>query len=403
MNVNGNGIERDRRKGKEIVMAFPRSWTRRSFVQTLSCLGALGGLSPVEAWVSAAGYGDRELLPPPRFGFVSSSEDAVHVFAIGRKGSWTKIQTVSSLSPASLVLSPDQRFLYVANAVESFEHLPAGSVEAYAVDANTGRLSLLNQRGLALSATMPKHLAISPAGRQLAVAVAGGAAYNLLPLHEDGSIGRVTASLKQVGRGFDPATQSTAFPHSVLFQDDATLLATDMGCDRLSSFSLAQDGSLTLQKHQVVSPGSGPGPIVGHPGGQASFFAGSLDPVISSLYYGEGSASPVSQKFRLSFASSGISSLAMHPSGRLLFAGNAEGVWIVGIDGSCAIEATSGQVERMDGVTALAASADGTHLVAGARDGSLARFDIDRARGRILSSRELASVVHPTAIALKHN
>jgi hypothetical protein len=93
----------------------------------------------------------------------------------------------------------------------------------------------------------------------------------------------------------------------------------------------------------------------------------------------------------------------MHPSGRLLFAGNAEGVWIVGIDGSCAIEATSGQVERMDGVTALAASADGTHLVAGARDGSLARFDIDRARGRILSSRELASVVRPTAIALKHD
>ena len=252
-------------------MAFSISWTRRRFVQTLSSLSALGGLSPVEVWASATGYGDREFLPPPRFGFVSSSEDTVHVFAIRRNGSWVRIQTVSSLSPASLALSPDQRFLYVANAVESFEHRPTGSVEAFAVDAKTGHLSLLNRQGLSLSATVPRHLAISRKGSQLAVAVAGGAAYNLLPLKEDGSIGRVTASLKQVGRRFDHAAQPTASPHSVLFQGDATLLATDMGCDRVSSFSVAQDGSLALEKHQSTTPGSGPGVIIGHPGGKAFF------------------------------------------------------------------------------------------------------------------------------------
>jgi len=386
-------------------MAFSISWTRRRFVQTLSSLSALGGLSPVEVWASATGYGDREFLPPPRFGFVSSSEDTVHVFAIRRNGSWVRIQTVSSLSPASLALSPDQRFLYVANAVESFEHRPTGSVEAYAVDAKTGHLSLLNRQGLALSATVPRHLAISPNGRQLAVAVAGGAAYNLLPLKEDGSIGRVTASLKQVGRGFDHAAQPTASPHSVLFQGDATLLATDMGCDRVSSFSVAQDGSLALEKHQSTSPGSGPGVIIGHPGGKAFFCAGSLDPIISSFQYrkGQNGPSPAPQQFRLPTTAGGISSLAMHRSGQLLFAGSAEGIWIVRIGDSGSIEGASRQVERMDDITALAASGDGTHLVAGTLNGSLARFDIDGARGRILSSRELASVVHPTAIALKHD
>ena len=386
-------------------MAFSISWTRRRFVQTLSSVSALGGLSPVEAWASATGDGDRELLPPPRFGFVSSSEDAVHVFAIRRNGSWVRIQTVASHSPASLVLSPDQRFLYVANAVESFEHRPTGSVEAYAVDAKTGHLSLLNRQGLALSATMPRHLAISPNGRQLAVAVAGGAAYNLLPLKEDGSIGRVTASLKQVGRGFDPAAQPTASPHSVLFQCDATLLATDVGCDRVSSFSLAQDGSLALEKHQGTAPGSGPGPIVGHPGGKTFFCAGSLDPIVSIFRYrkGQSDSSLASQQFRLPTTAGGISSLAMHRSGQLLFAGSAEGIWIVRIDDSGPVEGTSAQVERMNDITALAASGDGTHLVAGTLNGSLVRFDIDTARGGILSSRELASVVHPTAIALKHS
>jgi 6-phosphogluconolactonase len=382
-------------------MAFSRSWTRRRFVQTVGSLSVLAGVAPVETWASAAGYGEHR-FSIPRFAFVSSSEDAVHVFAIRRDGSWERIQKVSSLSPVSLVLSPDQRFLYVANAIKDFEHRPTGSVEAYALDVKTGHLRLLNRQGLALSATMPRHLAISPNARQLAVAVAGGAAYNLLPLNEDGSIGRVTASLKQVGRGFDSVTQPSASPHSVLFQCDATLLATDMGSDRVSSFSLAQDGSLAIEKHQGTTPGNGPGALVGHPGGKAFFVAGGLSPVISSFQYRKGLIIPLltSHQFRLPDADGGISSLAMDCSGQLLFASSARNIWMVRIDGSGGIEGASGQVEAMDDVTALATSSDGTHLLASTVNGSLTRFEIDAARGKILTSREVASVAHPTAVAL---
>ena len=106
-----------------------------------------------------------------------------------------------SPAPACILFPPAQRTLYVANEVDAHEGLPRGTVEAFHVDPFDGRLTLLGRTPLSLSATHPRHLALSPDGKLLAVAAYGGAIYNLFPIAEDGSLGQPSGIFKQAGCG----------------------------------------------------------------------------------------------------------------------------------------------------------------------------------------------------------
>src|ERR1035437_4093863 len=120
-------------------------------------------------------------------------------------------------NPSCLTLQPSRKFLYAVNEIDEYQGLPTGTVEAYSIDARDGRLTLLNRQPLSLSATAPRHLAISPDGSKLIVAVHGGGSYNVLPLHTDGSLERVSGILKEVGSGPAQERQHASHPQMVLF------------------------------------------------------------------------------------------------------------------------------------------------------------------------------------------
>lgn len=384
-------------------MAPQPAWTRRTFVQALGSASVLGGVGALAPWASATGRLDASPAPT-RFAYVSSADNAIHVFSIASDGSWTHVQTVASASPAALAMSPNQRFLYVANAIDLFQHRPAGSVEAYTVDAQNGSLTLVNRESLALSATMPKHLAVSPDGKQLAVAAVGGAAYNLLPLREDGSIGGITASLKQIGAGPDLDHQVGGMPRSVHFHSDGVLLGTDMGSDRLSSFSVEGNGAMRENVRHSAEPGSGPAHMVAHPRGKLYFTAGALKPVISSVQYvtaGDPLFQTV-QRFQPAGTSGGITSLAIHVSGSLLFAAHALGISLVRTDASGALQRGADSIGYVSSLSALATSSDGAHLFSlNDATGEVIRFDVDLDRARLSRPMELARMVAPRALILK--
>jgi 6-phosphogluconolactonase (cycloisomerase 2 family) len=153
-------------------------------------------------------------------------------------------------------------------------------VEAYAIDVVTGRLDFLNRRPLSLSATSPRHLAISPDGKMLAVAARAGGIYNLLSIESDGSLGSINALRKDVGCGPHAKYQSAAYPHSVAFHPGGHLVATDLGCDRVSSFAYA-DCRLIRKSNISAIAGAGPGALALHPSGLALYVNHELRPVIS--------------------------------------------------------------------------------------------------------------------------
>ena len=382
-------------------MTPKKTWTRRTFVQSLGSFSALSGAGVLASWAETSSPREQQ-RGPARFAYVSSADHAIGVFSIAPDGSWTPVQTVHSASPVAMALSRDQSFLYVANAVDRCGRLPTGSVEAYAIDSQTGCINLLNREPLAISATRPRRIAVSPDGRQLGVAVAGGAAYNLLPVHEDGSLGQVTASLKQIGP--DLKHQARAMPSSVLFHSDGILLGTDLGSDRLSSFRIDGGGALRERARHLAQGGSGPAHIVAHPHGNIYYTAGALDPVISSVRYvtDDDHFFEAVQSYRLTDLIGSITSLAIDASGSLLFAAHERGIALIPTGGSGTLRRPVNGPRLAQASIALSASSDGRHLFAAdnAR-GQVMRFDVSVEHVRLSRPVELTRIMAAHALVLK--
>lgn len=256
-------------------MSRDMRWSRRTFLQGIGYTSALGTMSKLFPRPA-----DSDQTSPSGFAYVGAGGDAgnsaIHVCQICGD-SWKWKQSIATQSPVSLALHPSQQYLYVANSIAEYGGLPRGTIEAYKIDSRNGTLTLLNRQPLSLSGINPRHIAVSPDGKYLVVAVHGGGAYNVLPLSSDGTVGRVAQILKEVGAGAHPDYQASAHPHTVVF--DATgehLLATDQGNDRLSVFAF-QNGQMTRKQQVSSQPASGPGSVVFHPQGHLIYVSNIID------------------------------------------------------------------------------------------------------------------------------
>jgi 6-phosphogluconolactonase len=253
-------------------------WSRRTFLQGIGWTTVFGPLNKVIRRNRLLSTRFEE-VPSVGFAYVGSTDNVgdsgIHVFEVCGDH-WSRKQSIPSRSPISLVLHPNQQCLYAANEVDEYEGLPRGTIEAYKI-APDGSLTLMNRQPLSLSGTRPRHIAISPDGKYLVVAVHRGGAYNLLPITCDGSVGRVTQIVKEVGAGPDPVHQTSAHPHTVVFDKSGRhFLATDEGCDRLSVFSF-QNGQMmrTLQMHSHAA--TKPGHFAIHPSSKFLYVSNTLD------------------------------------------------------------------------------------------------------------------------------
>jgi 6-phosphogluconolactonase (cycloisomerase 2 family) len=341
---------------------------------------------------------------------MGKDSQGIHVFAV-EGGRWRKVQTVASERPVSLALHPDQRFLYAANEIDTYQHLPSGSVEAFAIDPASGHLTHLNRQSLSLSATSPRHLAVSPDGKAVVVAVHGGGAYNMLPLSESGELGRVSAILKEAGSSVHEEHQTAAHPQMVLFDSTGQrLLGADMGSDRLSVLSLERH-QMTVNHRSSSRAGSGPSSMALHPDGHLLFVANGLETSISSYRYdahkgkiGDQLEHVFTARSRTKKTSSAV--MAMHPSGRFLYTASrdAEGVTVWRIDAFTGnLTPVQFADQGLHGARTMMMAANGESLVLAAREqNSVIRLQLDPSSGRIKGLASVAEVSAPVSIAMKY-
>lgn len=387
-------------------------WSRRKFVQWMGYSTALGAVGLQSNWLSASS------LPPvsPRFAYVGFGgnplKHGIQVFAINGER-WTPAQTIAAENPSFLALHPSQRFLYAVNEIDSYQNLPLGTVEAYGIDAPTGHLALLNRQPLSLSGTMPKHLAISPDGRNLVVAVYGGGAYNLLPIREDGHLERVSGIVKETGSGPNSEHQDAAHPQMVLFDHKGRLLSADLGSDTLSVLSLSDDG-LAIAGRSQAEPGSGPRQMALHPSGHLLYVVNELDASLSCFGYDAVSGTiqerlhhaPIGANTSLTERS--IAAMAMHPSGELLYTsfggGAASGLSVWRIDPvSGALKPIQRSVEQMSSVRVAAmVSGHDSLLVLSHQAQGVLRLPVDATSGRLSRPVQVARVKTPISLAVKY-
>jgi 6-phosphogluconolactonase len=360
----------------------------------ISVMTALGARS---RWLHAAEANPMQQC----LAFVGSMEQpqGIHIYSIER-GQWRLQGFVPTEAPASFAIHPFGKTLYVLNSVNEYQGLPCGSVEAYKVQAKTGHLTLLGRQPLALSATMPRDLAISPDGKTLAVAVHGGGAYNLLPIFADGDIGRVSSTLKVVGCGPITEHQDTAHPQAVLFdRTGKQLITADFGCDRLGVFSLdTMNGTLAEHHRIILSPGSGPRHLLLHPAKDRLYVDHALDASLSGFHYDQATGK-IGERF-ISRRGDFGDALAIHPEGTFLYSsGN-------GIMTAWRIDPETGSIQP---IQSMDIRDEAVHKIIALRDGNailtltskgIVRREIEATTGRLGSPVFVADVPDACSLAI---
>jgi 6-phosphogluconolactonase (cycloisomerase 2 family) len=168
------------------------------------------------------------------------------------------VQQVGSDNPFFFAFHPSGAFIYAVNLTNDFEGEKSGSVEAYAVDPDSGTLTFLNRQ--ATAGSDPCHLAVDPGGRFLTVANYGGASWSVLPIAEDGSLLPVTHEETRAGSGPNAARQDAPHPHAITYHPTGKfLIGADLGTDKVIVFRLdTGSGALKPVWEARLAPGAGP-------------------------------------------------------------------------------------------------------------------------------------------------
>ncbi|MFK0005365.1 lactonase family protein [Paenarthrobacter sp. NPDC090522] len=169
----------------------------------------------------------------------------LEVFEIRPDGHWLPRQTVGMDNPSFMVMSPGGSQLYVA-------HGDGNQISALELDPTTGRIDYRDT--VDAGGVNPVHLALSPDQRFLLVANHNSGTVASIRILPDESLGPVVDMLSFEGEtGPHRRDQNSSKPHQIVF--DATggyALVPDKGLDSVFTISVNGDGALTWHQEKTV-------------------------------------------------------------------------------------------------------------------------------------------------------
>ncbi len=171
-------------------------------------------------------------------------------------------------SPSFLAVHPSGKYLYAIDEKADSAKDPARGVAAYAVDARSGALTLLNEQGI--GSRGPCHLEVEATGRTLLVANYAGGSVVSLPISPDGKLGPARSHFTHAGSSVNQARQKEPHAHAIVAsRDNRFAYVPDLGTDKIMIYQLdAAKATLAsaTPPFATLPPGSGPRHIAFHPG-----------------------------------------------------------------------------------------------------------------------------------------
>ena len=237
------------------------------------------------------------------------------------------VLAVETQNPSFLALHPSGRFLYAVGEIESFQGAKTGAVSAFAVDAKTGDLALLNQQ--ASEGTGPCHLVVDKTGRNVLVANYGGGTVAVLPVEADGRLKPASSVRAHEGTGPNRRRQERPHAHGIyLDAAERFALSPDLGSDRVFVYRFdAANGTLEPHGAGTLEPGSGPRHAAFHPTRKYLYVINELLSTITAFSYDaeKGALAPLQTVTTLPAGFSGTSwtaEVAVSTDGRYVYGSN---------------------------------------------------------------------------------
>ncbi|MBC8116472.1 MAG: lactonase family protein [Candidatus Saccharimonas sp.] len=231
-------------------------------------------------------------------------------------------------SPSFVAIHPSRKFLYAVSEISDFQGKPLGGVSAFAIDAASGNLTLLNQQSS--EGAGPCHLVVDAAGKNALVANYGGGSVAVLPIDSMGKLSAASASIQHTGSGVNKSRQEKPHAHSInLDAKNRFAFAADLGLDKVLIYRFdAAKGSLVANDPPagVVAPGSGPRHFAFHPSGRFAFVNNEMTSSVTAFKYDaeKGSLTEVHTLSTLPNEVKGNSTAetVVHPSGKFVYVSN---------------------------------------------------------------------------------
>src|ERR1700704_3646806 len=114
-------------------------------------------------------------------------------------------------NPSFLAIDPSRRFLYAVNEVPKYKGGNSGAVSAFAINRQTGKLSLVNE--VASRGADPCYIAFDKTGKFALVANYTGGSVAVLPIQADGHIGEPSAFVQHAGSSVNKDRQEGPHAH----------------------------------------------------------------------------------------------------------------------------------------------------------------------------------------------
>jgi 6-phosphogluconolactonase len=325
-------------------------------------------------------------------------------------------EPAAAVNPSFLAFHPNGRFLYSVSEISDFEKVDkgAGAVSAFAIDAKTGALTLLNHQSSKGSG--PCHLSVDGAGRHVLVANYGGGSVAVLPIERDGTLKPAVTFLQHLGSSVNPKRQAGPHAHSVnLDRANRHALVADLGLDKLFVYTYnAGRGELLPHEPQSfnAAPGAGPRHVAISPDGKFVYVINEMALTVTALRYDDenGILKQVQSVSTLPEGTPADSSystaeVVVSPDGKFLYGSNR------GHDSLAifAIDKASGRLSLVGHQPTLgktprnfAIDPTGAYLLAANQNSdTIAVFKIDRATGKLTPVGTPISVPRPVCVRMK--
>jgi len=255
---------------------FPAAFSRRNFLTSASAFA----FAPIaySAGASAAEPKQNGKVLAYIGTYNSAADDSAHGEGIylvemnPQTGELTQPRLVSKApNPAWISIHPSKKFLYAANEMTGPD-ASRSAVTAFSIDAASGNLTELNS--VSSEGAGPAHMSIDAKGKFVFVANYAGGTIAVLPIHDDGSLGKAVDVHRDNGEiGSKHATNAPRgsfaisgheSPHAHMILPDPAnkfVIATDLAQDRIYVYAFdGATGKLTPAATPFVSVPTGDGP-----------------------------------------------------------------------------------------------------------------------------------------------
>jgi 6-phosphogluconolactonase len=316
-------------------------------------------------------------------------------------GKWTFVEACNVLhNPSYICLDRAQRFMYSA-------HGDSSEVCAYARDARTGRLTLLNRQDT--KGDNSSTVEVDASGRWVLLSTGPGVA--LFPVKADGSLGPYSDLVIPEGEpGPLRDEQQGPHPHQATF--DLTgrfVVVPDKGLDRIQVFRFdAERGKLASCDILPARHGAVPRHITFHPRRPYAYLVAENDSTVFALHWdtGTGKLKPFQRVPTLptDFVDDNMAAeIAIMPSGKFLYASNRghDSIVIYSVDEASGRIATVGwEPVRGKKPRFFALDPAAEHLYAANEDShAIVEFRVDQATGKLTHTGQVIETGSPTCIA----